>query len=130
MFILRSTTISIFSINYHHSGAPKTWYGVPGHHALQFEKVARNQVYSRDILSAAGEDGAFEVIAEKTTIFPPKILLDNGVSVYKAVQKPGEFVITFPRVYHAGFSNGKISIDHFSQSLLAAQCLTVCLFML
>lgn len=130
MFILRSTTISIFSINYHHSGAPKTWYGVPGHHALQFEKVARNHVYSRDILSAAGEDGAFEVIAEKTTIFPPKILLDNGVSVYKAVQKPGEFVITFPRVYHAGFSNGKISIDHFSQSLLAAQCLTICRFML
>ncbi|KAH9784093.1 Lysine-specific demethylase [Citrus sinensis] len=96
----------LYSINYHHSGAPKTWYGVPGHHALQFEKVARNHVYSRDILSAAGEDGAFEVIAEKTTIFPPKILLDNGVSVYKAVQKPGEFVITFPRVYHAGFSNG------------------------
>lgn len=42
----------------------------------------------------------------KTTLFPPNILLEHDVPVYKAVQKPGEFVITFPRAYHAGFSHG------------------------
>ncbi|WCJ29082.1 Lysine-specific demethylase JMJ706 [Euphorbia peplus] len=96
----------LYSINYHHCGASKTWYGIPGQAALDFEKVVRKHVYTRDILSTDGEDGAFDVLLGKTTLFPPNILLEHGVPVYKAVQKPGEFVITFPRAYHAGFSHG------------------------
>ncbi|KAL0331606.1 UNVERIFIED_CONTAM: Lysine-specific demethylase [Sesamum angustifolium] len=96
----------LYSINYHHCGAAKTWYGIPGHAALHFEKVVREHVYNRDILSADGEDGAFDVLLGKTTLFPPNILLEHDVPVYRAVQKPGEYVITFPRAYHAGFSHG------------------------
>lgn len=96
----------LYSINYQHCGAAKTWYGVPGHAALDFEKVVREHVYTNDILSADGEDGAFDVLLGKTTLFPPNILSEHGVPVYKAVQKPGEFVVTFPRAYHAGFSHG------------------------
>ncbi|KAJ6327103.1 hypothetical protein OIU78_014063 [Salix suchowensis] len=96
----------LYSINYHHCGASKTWYGIPGHAALKFEQVVREHVYSHDILSSDGEDGAFDVLLGKTTLFPPNILLEHDVPVYKAVQKPGEFIITFPRAYHAGFSHG------------------------
>ncbi|KAJ0482549.1 putative transcription factor & chromatin remodeling JUMONJI family [Helianthus annuus] len=96
----------LYSMNFHHCGAAKTWYGVPGHAVLDFEKVVRQNVYTNDILSTDGEDGAFDVLLGKTTIFPPNILLQHGVPVYKAVQKPGEFVLTFPRAYHAGFSHG------------------------
>lgn len=96
-----------YSINYHHCGAEKTWYGVPGHAALDFENVVRQKVYDHDILSTDGEDGAFDVLLGKTTLFPPNILSQHGVPVYKAVQKPGEYVVTFPRAYHAGFSHGK-----------------------
>ncbi|KAK6947382.1 Zinc finger, C5HC2-type, partial [Dillenia turbinata] len=96
----------LYSINYHHCGASKTWYGIPGHAALEFEKVVKEHVYTRDILSADGEDGAFDVLLGKTTFFPPNILLQQNVPVYKAVQMPGEFIITFPRAYHAGFSHG------------------------
>ncbi|KAK8537871.1 hypothetical protein V6N12_044013 [Hibiscus sabdariffa] len=96
----------LYSINYHHCGASKTWYGIPGHAALNFEKVVKEHVYTNDILCADGEDGAFDVLLGKTTLFPPSILLEHDVPVYKAVQKPGEFVITFPRAYHAGFSHG------------------------
>ncbi|GAB2273203.1 hypothetical protein Dimus_008006 [Dionaea muscipula] len=96
----------LYSINYHHSGASKTWYGIPGSAAMLFEKVVREHVYTNDILSIDGEDGAFDVLLGKTTLFPPSILLQHEVPVYKAVQKPGEFIITFPRAYHAGFSHG------------------------
>uniref|UniRef100_A0A0D9XMW6 JmjC domain-containing protein n=1 Tax=Leersia perrieri TaxID=77586 RepID=A0A0D9XMW6_9ORYZ len=71
-----------------------------------FERVASQFVYNKDILVGEGEDAAFDVLLGKTTMFPPNILLDHNVPVYKAVQKPGEFVITFPRSYHAGFSHG------------------------
>ncbi|XP_016511421.2 LOW QUALITY PROTEIN: lysine-specific demethylase JMJ13 [Nicotiana tabacum] len=96
----------LYSINYHHCGAAKTWYGVPGHAALDFEKVVRQHVYNNDILNADGEDGAFDVLLQKTTLFPPNILSEHDVPVYKAVQKPGDFIVTFPRAYHAGFSHG------------------------
>lgn len=72
-------------------------------------------MYNDDILSTNGEDGAFDVLLGKTTIFSPKILLDHDVPVYKAVQKPGEFVVTFPRAYHAGFSHGKA---YYSESTI------------
>lgn len=101
------------SMNYHHCGAAKTWYGVPGHAALNFEKVVRENVYARDILSDKGEDAAFDVLLGKTTMFPPNVLLEQGVPVYKAVQKPGEYVITFPRAYHAGFSHGMIIYNSY-----------------
>jgi len=94
------------SINYHHCGAFKTWYGIPGDAAPGFERVASQYVYNKDILIGDGEDAAFDVLLGKTTMFPPNVLLDHNVPVYKAVQRPGEFVITFPRSYHAGFSHG------------------------
>ncbi|KAL9256459.1 Lysine-specific demethylase JMJ13-like protein [Drosera capensis] len=97
----------LYSVNYHHCGASKTWYGIPGSAALLFEKAVKEHVYTKDILSTEGEDGAFDVLLGKTTLFPPSILLQLGVPVYKAVQKPGEFIITFPRAYHAGFNCGE-----------------------
>ncbi|CAI9264548.1 unnamed protein product [Lactuca saligna] len=36
----------------------------------------------------------------------PKILKSEGVPVYRASQCCGEFIVTFPRTYHAGFSCG------------------------
>ncbi|XAR52082.1 hypothetical protein NMG60_11019976 [Bertholletia excelsa] len=96
----------LYSINYHHFGAPKTWYGVPGSAALDFERVVQHHVYTDEILSTCKENGVFGMLVEKTTMFPPNVLLQNSVPVYKAVQFPGEFVITFPRAYHAGFSHG------------------------
>ncbi|KAJ1280407.1 hypothetical protein BS78_04G230200 [Paspalum vaginatum] len=96
----------LYSINYHHCGASKTWYSIPGSAASDFEKVVREHVYDHEILSGEGESAAFDVLLGKTTIFPPNILLHHHVPVYRAVQKPGEFVVTFPRAYHSGFSHG------------------------
>ena len=36
----------------------------------------------------------------------PKVLKRQGIPVKKIVQKPGEFVVIFAKVYHAGFNMG------------------------
>uniref|UniRef100_A0A164YMP9 JmjC domain-containing protein n=1 Tax=Daucus carota subsp. sativus TaxID=79200 RepID=A0A164YMP9_DAUCS len=81
---------------------------VPGHTAVDFEKVVQQYVYKQEILSTNGEDGAFNLLVEKTTMFSPKILQEHNVPVCKVVQMPGEFVITFPKAYHAEFSHGSV----------------------
>lgn len=94
------------SINYHHCGAPKTWYGVPGNSAPDFEKIVQEHVYEAEMLKDAGKGAQFDLLLGKTTMFAPKLLSEHGVPVFRAVQNPGEFLITFPRAYHAGFSHG------------------------
>ena len=41
-----------------------------------------------------------------TTMFSPRLLQNQHVPVYKTIQRAGEFVISFPRAYHGGFSFG------------------------
>ena len=49
----------------------------------------------------------------------PRVLLDKGIPVYRAIQCPGNFVITFPQAYHAGFNSGG---SQLSCSILAELC--------
>ncbi|RZC44373.1 hypothetical protein C5167_037309 [Papaver somniferum] len=92
----------LYSIKYHHCGASKTWYGILGDAAPDFEKVVRESMS----MLRMNFDGAFDELMGKTTTFPPNILLEHDIPVCKAVRNPGKFVITFPRAYHAEFSNG------------------------
>lgn len=41
-----------------------------------------------------------------TTSFSPRLLNKEGVRVCKILQHEGEFIVTFPRAFHAGFSLG------------------------
>ena len=80
-------------------GEPKTWYGVPGGSAENFERVMKD---------AAPE--LFEVqpdlLHQLVTLISPNALTAKGVPVVRTNQYAGEFVITFPRAYHAGFNHG------------------------
>ncbi|CAL8093217.1 unnamed protein product [Calicophoron daubneyi] len=87
------------SINYLHRGSPKTWYGVPGFAADAFELTIRSEVPE---LFEASPD----LLHHMTTMFPPSVLKAHGVPVYHLNQMAGEFVVTFPRSYHAGFNQG------------------------
>ena len=59
-------------------------------------------------------------------MFAPSTLLKHDVPVYKAVQMPGEFVITFPKAYHAGFSQGHIrSLSRLFQELINIMTLPI-----
>jgi len=91
----------MYSINYHHKGAPKQWYGVPGDKAAAdgLEKVFKSylSMKMRDVP---------DLLHHITTMFSPRLLKNADVPVYKLLQHEGEFVVTFPRAFHGGFSYG------------------------
>ncbi|EDV31945.1 uncharacterized protein Dana_GF14289 [Drosophila ananassae] len=88
-----------YSINYLHWGEPKTWYGVPGSCAEQFEETMKQA--APELFSSQPD-----LLHQLVTIMNPNILMNNRVPVYRTDQHAGEFVITFPRAYHAGFNQG------------------------
>ncbi|GAA0138848.1 histone modifying enzyme [Lithospermum erythrorhizon] len=92
----------LHSLNYLHTGAGKTWYGVPRDAAVAFEEVIRVHGYGGEINPLV----TFATLAEKTTVMSPEVLVNAGVPCCRLVQNPGEFVVTFPRAYHSGFSHG------------------------
>ncbi|KAJ4881245.1 Lysine-specific demethylase JMJ18 [Raphanus sativus] len=89
----------LYSLNYHHFGEPKVWYGVPGSNATSLEKAMRKHL--PDLFEEQPD-----LLHGLVTQFSPSILKDEGVKVYRVVQNAGEYVLTFPRAYHAGFNCG------------------------
>lgn len=92
----------LHSLNFLHTGAPKTWYAVPGDRASELEEVIRVHGYGGNPDHLA----SLAVLGEKTTLMSPDVLVARGVPCCRLVQYPGEFVVTFPRAYHIGFSHG------------------------
>ena len=88
-----------YSINYHHLGETKTWYGIPHTSADLFEQTMREQAPE---LFNINPDLLFHL----TTMISPGLLKANGVEVFALDQREGEFVVTFPRAYHSGFNHG------------------------
>ncbi|CAJ2644473.1 unnamed protein product [Trifolium pratense] len=92
----------LHSLNYLHMGASKTWYGVPRDAAVAFEDVVRVHGYGGEINPLV----TFSILGEKTTVMSPEVFISAGVPCCRLVQNAGEFVVTFPRAYHTGFSHG------------------------
>ncbi|OCH95910.1 hypothetical protein OBBRIDRAFT_787757 [Obba rivulosa] len=88
-----------YSINYMHWGETKTWYSVPGAAADKFEAAIRSEAPD---LFEAQPDLLFQLV----TLMNPQRLREAGVDVYACNQRAGEFVVTFPKAYHAGFNHG------------------------
>ncbi|KAJ7741026.1 jumonji superfamily protein [Mycena metata] len=88
-----------YSINFMHWGETKTWYGVPGSDAEKFEAAIKGEAPD---LFQAQPDLLFQLV----TLMNPKRVTDAGVRVYACNQRAGEFVITCPKSYHAGFNHG------------------------
>ncbi|KAG2536839.1 lysine-specific demethylase JMJ703-like isoform X2 [Panicum virgatum] len=89
----------LYSLNYMHWGAPKMWYGVPGKDAVNLEVAMRKHL--PDLFEEQPD-----LLHNLVTQFSPSLLKSEGVPVYRCVQHEGEFVLTFPRAYHAGFNCG------------------------
>ncbi|CAH0019765.1 unnamed protein product [Clonostachys rhizophaga] len=100
-----------YSANYQHLGATKTWYGIPGEDSDKFEEAMREAVPE---LFETQPDLLFQLV----TLLTPEQLKKAGVRVYAVDQRAGQFVITFPRAYHAGFNHG----FNFNEAVNFAPC--------
>lgn len=89
----------MYSVNYQHMGANKRWYGVPSTSCTRFEEVLRSRVPERFRESP-------DLLLHLTTMISPTVLQASGVEVFTLVQHPGEIVLTFPKGYHGGYSEG------------------------
>ena len=83
------------------SGAPKQWYGVPG---TKKDSDGLEKVF-KSYLSMKMRDVP-DLLHHITTMFSPRLLQNNDVQSYKLLQHAGEFVVTFPRSFHGGYSLG------------------------
>ncbi|CAH0386519.1 unnamed protein product [Bemisia tabaci] len=87
-------------IEYLHTGASKIWYGIPAESNSNFRRTL-----SRLLPSNKRSDQPVWLPSDSIMI-PPNILLENGVSVCRTVQQPGQFVVVFPRSFTSSISTG------------------------
>jgi len=91
--------LMMYSINYMHEGEGKIWYAIPEYHREKFERLAKDKLASRFT-----EDP--NLLLDINVMVNPAYLVENGVHVYRTLQKPGEIILTFPEAYHQGVSVG------------------------
>ncbi|XP_019965308.1 lysine-specific demethylase 4A isoform X1 [Paralichthys olivaceus] len=98
-FAWHTEDMDLYSINYLHFGEPKSWYCVPPEHGKRLERLAQGF-----FPGSAQNCEAF--LRHKMTLLSPSILKKYGIPFEKITQEAGEFMVTFPYAYHAGFNHG------------------------
>ncbi|CAK9440959.1 uncharacterized protein LODBEIA_P48280 [Lodderomyces beijingensis] len=87
----------LYSINYLHFGAPKQWYSIPQCDREKFFNVMKD-------LFPDEHKNCSQFLRHKTFIVSPQYLEKRGIKVNHTVHREGEFIITYPYGYHAGFN--------------------------
>ncbi|KAM9508232.1 lysine-specific demethylase 4C isoform 1-T1 [Guaruba guarouba] len=98
-FAWHTEDMDLYSINYLHFGEPKSWYAVPPEHGKRLERLAQG-------FFPSSSHGCDAFLRHKMTLISPSILKKYGIPFDKVTQEAGEFMITFPYGYHAGFNHG------------------------
>lgn len=98
-FAWHTEDMDLYSINYLHFGAPKTWYAVPPEHGRKLEHMA-NTYFPKSFTSCNA------YLRHKMTLISPHILRQHEIPYNKITQEEGDIMITFPFGYHAGFNHG------------------------
>nr|XP_003216616.1 PREDICTED: lysine-specific demethylase 4C isoform X1 [Anolis carolinensis]XP_008101557.1 PREDICTED: lysine-specific demethylase 4C isoform X1 [Anolis carolinensis] len=98
-FAWHTEDMDLYSINYLHFGEPKSWYAIPPEHGKRLERLAQG-------FFPSSNQGCDAFLRHKMTLISPSILKKYGIPFDKITQEAGEFMITFPYGYHAGFNHG------------------------
>uniref|UniRef100_A0A5F9DB57 [histone H3]-trimethyl-L-lysine(9) demethylase n=1 Tax=Oryctolagus cuniculus TaxID=9986 RepID=A0A5F9DB57_RABIT len=98
-FAWHTEDMDLYSINYLHFGEPKSWYAIPPEHGKRLERLAQG-------FFPSSSQGCDAFLRHKMTLISPSVLKKYGILFDKITQEAGEFMITFPYGYHAGFNHG------------------------
>ena len=99
MFAYHVEDLNLYSINYLHAGASKSWYSIKQKDKKRFESLAVSYFVEE-------HQQCHEFLRHKTKMFSPLKLKEYGIEHSTVLQDAGEFIITFPGAYHAGFNHG------------------------
>ncbi|PFH33963.1 histone lysine demethylase JMJC1/KDM5D/JARID1D [Besnoitia besnoiti] len=83
--------------NYHHWGSPKIWYLIPPSRAPSVERLLQSYLVEKD---------SDYVLHSLTVQLPPSLFVENRLPVYRIEQHANEFLMLWPRTFHAGFNTG------------------------
>lgn len=89
----------LYSINYLHFGAPKQWYSIPQSQNSKFYNLMK-EIFNEDFKNCP------EFLRHKTFLASPQFLAKHGIKCNSIVHNQGEYMITYPFGYHAGFNYG------------------------
>ncbi|KAL0103662.1 hypothetical protein PUN28_017730 [Cardiocondyla obscurior] len=98
-FAWHTEDMDLYSINYLHFGAPKTWYAIPPEHGRRLERLASG-------FFPTSYQNCQAFLRHKMSLISPQILRQYSIPCNKITQEAGEIMITFPYGYHAGFNHG------------------------
>ncbi|XP_078041804.1 lysine-specific demethylase 4C [Augochlora pura] len=98
-FAWHTEDMDLYSINYLHFGAPKTWYAIPPEHGRRLERLASG-------FFPSSHQSCQAFLRHKMSLISPQILRQYSIPCNKITQEAGEIMITFPYGYHAGFNHG------------------------
>ncbi|XP_072555812.1 lysine-specific demethylase 4B isoform X2 [Paramormyrops kingsleyae] len=98
-FAWHTEDMDLYSINYLHFGEPKSWYAVPPEHGKRLERLAQG-------FFPGSSQGCDAFLRHKMTLISPSILKKYSIPFDRVTQEAGDFMITFPYGYHAGFNHG------------------------
>ncbi|RWS26552.1 lysine-specific demethylase 4C-like protein [Leptotrombidium deliense] len=98
-FAWHTEDMDLYSINYLHYGAPKSWYAIPPEHGRRLERLATG-------FFPSSYKSCPSFLRHKMTLISPQVLKQYSIPYNKITQEPGEFMITFPYAYHAGYNHG------------------------
>ncbi|TSK53732.1 Lysine-specific demethylase 4B [Bagarius yarrelli] len=98
-FAWHTEDMDLYSINYLHFGQPKSWYAIPPEHGKRLERLAKG-------FFPGSSQGCDAFLRHKMTLISPSILKKYSIPFDRITQEAGEFMITFPYGYHAGFNHG------------------------
>ena len=106
MFAMQLGQFAAYTLNYHHSGEPKSYTVIKPRDHEALEDVIGNASIETLSSRAPKTPSCSQFVRHQAIYVPHKTLQLHGIEYTTITQYQGEMVIIFPYAYHQGFNAG------------------------